>query len=417
MKLIQKINRQYIVSSFLVLVIAGVALFVVLRITVNEEIDEKLTDTCQRIALQNNGNLPEMNFFPIISVQKTNSDSVGESFTDTVLTINTESEEFRQLTAYRIIDGTKYRIIVRESGLESNDLLLSLTLVVLGGFSILLFLLNTLNKYTVTRLWKPFFNNLEKLKSFSLAASTPFNPDMTTIDEFEEMSRVMKELTDRVISDYHSLKKFTGNASHELQTPLAIIRAKTEALLGEENLTSSQIEKIQSVYQSANRLSKINQALLLLTKIENNQFNDHEEISMDELIGRQLNYFSELMIMKELAANYKCDSDWVFTGNRTLTEILINNLLSNAILHNTARGQVYIKLRNHHLSVANTAIEPIVDSQIVFERFYKGAGSGSTGLGLAISKQICTNQGLSISHSVDKHLQVFTVERNQNRQT
>ncbi len=409
MKLIQKVNKQYVIHSFAVLVIAGISLFVILKSIVNEETDEKLVNTFQQIELLIKEKPQTLNVYPIISVEPVLEVLNSYTFSDTTLFVKNEFEEYRQLEGYTIIQNIHYRIIVRELGIESSDLLKSLAFVIILGFSILLLSLYIINKRIAQNIWAPFFENMEKLKQFSIQSLTPFEPTKTDTDEFNEMNRVLKSLTEKVIADYDNLKKFSENASHELQTPLAIIRSKIEALLEENQLSSTQIEKIRTIYQTVNRLSKINRGLILLTKIENRQFSGHEEISLNDIIEAQIESFNELVEIKGLQLNYHCFTDFKMRGDKTLIEMLVNNLYGNAILHNIENGRIIIELDKHFLKFSNTATEKIHHSDRLFERFYKSGTSGSTGLGLAISKQICISFGLHINYVYEDHLHIFKI--------
>lgn len=409
MKLIQNLNRQYITYSFIVLVIVGVALFFTIKSIVDEETDEKLVNTFKQIELLINNNPQTFDLYPVITVKQVAEYSNKRYFTDTTLNVKNEWEEYRQLVGYSTIQNINYKIIVREAGIESDDLMETMVVIIILGFSILLLSLFIINKRIAKKIWSPFFDNLDKLKRFSLQSLIPFKPTKTITDEFNEMNEVLKSLTNKVISDYDNLKKFSENASHELQTPLAIIRSKIEAILEENTLSPSQVEKIQTIYQTVNRLSKINSGLVLLTKIENRQFTGHKEISFNEIIKTQMENFSELIEMKELELNYQCIRDWKITGDKTLIEMLVNNLFGNTILHNTQKGKLIIELDNHLIKLSNTSSSNSLESDKLFERFYKSGTTGSTGLGLAISKQICNSLRLNIAYHFEKPMHFFII--------
>ncbi len=409
MKLVQKINRQYIVYTFIILLLAGISLFFTIKSIIREESDEKLVESYRRIASQLEKTPGDSEWFPMFSVISDSSLASGHHFSDTSLKIRHEFEEYRQLVAYKTIQGRKYKITVRESELESDDLLETLTMVILLSFSGLLMLLFIINRRISKRIWRPFFENLEKLKQFSLQDIVPYNPTISDTDEFNELNHVLKSLTDKVITDYDNLKKFSENASHEIQTPLAIIQSKIEALLDENRLSGNQPDKVKSIYQAVKRLSKINSGLLLLTKIENRQFSELEEINLDRLIKTQIESFNELMVLKQLNFEYICNTEKHIEANKLLVEMLINNLFSNAILHNAEMGQIKIELNVNSLIFSNTGSSNIPDSDRLFERFYKSGTTGSTGLGLSIAKQICLGADWMISYSYRNDLHIFSV--------
>nr|WP_321410489.1 HAMP domain-containing sensor histidine kinase [uncultured Carboxylicivirga sp.] len=409
MKLTQKLNSQYVSYSLAIFIIVGIALFIVLKNIVNEDTDEKLENTFEQIELLISEKPQSLNLYPTINVNQGLEKPFNKYFSDTTLLVNDELEEYRQLIGSVTIENVHYKIIVRELGIESSDLLSTLAVVILIGFLFLILSLYVINKRITQTTWLPFYYNLEKLKQFSLQSSKPFIPTKTDTEEFNEMNIVLKSLTDKVISDYDNLKKFSENASHELQTPLAIIRTKIEAILDENTLSSTQVEKMQSIYQNINRLSKINKGLILLTKIENKQFTGQEEISLNDIIKNQIENFSELIEMKHLVFDYHFQSDWKIKGDKILVEMLVNNLFANSILHNIENGQLIIELDNYLLKFSNSGERIISENEKLFERFYKSGATGSTGLGLAISKQICLSMGLNISYTFENQLHIFKI--------
>ncbi|NJE06811.1 sensor histidine kinase, partial [Thermococcus sp. M36] len=143
--------------------------------------------------------------------------------------------------------------------------------------------------------------------------------------------------------DFNSLKQFTENASHELQTPLAIIRTKFDLLIQAETLTQQQIEALQSANDALQRLSNLNKSLLLLTKIENKQFEEKVTINLKELIENKLIQLSELIQNKNIHVTYSLE-EITINMNSDLAEILLNNLLVNAIKHNVPNGEIIINL-------------------------------------------------------------------------
>jgi signal transduction histidine kinase len=409
MRLIQQINKQYIFFSFIVLILAGASIFFILKLVLDEETDERLAHTFKQIVRQENQYLDEVEVYPIMSVRRNYSNANQRYFSDTLLHVRKKSEKYRQLVDYAERNGIKYKITLREEALESDDLYETLTLIILLSFTSLLVALFIINKRIAQKIWSPFFENLEKLKKFSLQSLNPFTPTETQTDELNEMNVVLKSLTNKVMADYDNLKKFSENASHELQTPLAIIRTKIESILEENALSSTQAEKIQAIYHNINRLSKINKGLILLTKIENKQFTGQEEVSFNDIINAQIENFSELIEMKELEFHYQYRSDWKINGDKILVEMLINNLFGNAILHNSEKGRLIIELDSHLLKFSNSGEEVVAEKERLFERFYKSGATGSTGLGLAITKQICLSLSLKIGYTFENQLHIFKI--------
>jgi signal transduction histidine kinase len=381
-----------------------------IRFVIDEETDENLERIAKIVIEQiENGN-PLTSLEPYISVHPT------EYSIDTAYFFNSifqkgemQGEEYRQFTTIKNIDNETYQIIIREIIVESHELLETISILTIFSLLLLLILLYFANRKISKSVWLVFYKNLEKLKQFSLTDLIPFEPEQSDISEFQELNEVVKSLSEKVIKDYNTLKQFSEDASHELQTPLAVIRSKIESLLDGDLLNEVQSEKMQSIYNSVNKLSRINKGLLLLTKIDNNQFSQSEILDVNRLIETKIEYFNELAEIKGLTFKYNHLSEWQCNANPYLFDILLNNLLSNAITHSNTKGNINITLENNKLILSNPGQRPIENIERLFERFYKESNSNSVGLGLAISKQICYALGLNIACHFEKNTHFFTI--------
>lgn len=410
MKLINKINRKYLWYSFILMLCLSIGIHFSIRFVIDEETDENLERIAKIVIEQiENGN-PLTSLEPYISVHPT------EYSIDTAYFFNSifqkgemQGEEYRQFTTIKNIDNETYQIIIREIIVESHELLETISILSIFSLLLLLILLYFANRKISKSVWLVFYKNLEKLKQFSLTYLIPFEPEQSDISEFQELNEVVKSLSEKVIKDYNTLKQFSEDASHELQTPLAVIRSKIESLLDGDLLNEVQSEKMQSIYNSVNKLSRINKGLLLLTKIDNNQFSQSEILDVNRLIETKIEYFNELAEIKGLTFKYNHLSEWQCNANPYLFDILLNNLLSNAITHSNTKGNINITLENNKLILSNPGQRPIENIERLFERFYKESNSNSVGLGLAISKQICYALGLNIACHFEKNTHFFTI--------
>jgi len=256
------------------------------------------------------------------------------------------------------------------------------------------------NTHVMRKAWMPFYENLQIVKNFSVEESKPIVLEKSSIDEFEELNNSLTRLTDKIISDFNNLKEFTENASHEMQTPLAIMQSKSEMLLQSENLDPEHVQHIRAIYTSVQRLSKLNKTLLLLSKIENKQFTEKESISVNEVIEKHLEIYEDFIEDKKISLNMKSSMEVKINANPLLFDMVISNLISNAIKHNVKGGNITISTTNLFVSVSNSGARPKLDSSSLFERFKKeSSSSNSFGLGLAIVKKVCDNYGWKIMHS------------------
>ncbi|GGA90538.1 sensor histidine kinase [Puia dinghuensis] len=245
------------------------------------------------------------------------------------------------------------------------------------------------NRILLRRLWRPFYDALHAMRNLQLGDARNLHFPITTTEEFRYMNESLGLAARKAGEDYLLLKEFTENASHELQTPLSIIRSKLEVLIQDEDLTPKQSEVVSSVFASLKKLSRLNQSLLLLTKIGNQQFHHTEKIDLKERMEDLLPQFRELWSANNIAASWELEASSI-EASPDLIDVLLNNLLSNAGNHNVGGGLIRIQLQPNKLTIGNTSPSSALDPKRIFTRFYKGpSNNGNNGLGLSIVKEIC----------------------------
>ena len=210
--------------------------------------------------------------------------------------------------------------------------------------------------------------------------------------------------------DYVNLKEFTGNISHEIQTPLTIIRLKCELLLQSMPLKNSQAELIRDIQKTNSRLSKLNKTLVLLTKIDNEQFTQKERISIDEVIKSHLEDFTSLTKVRNIDLKYLMTADIPLIADPMLIDVLVVNLIKNAVLHNIENGEIIIEVNGKELTISNTGEETDLSNKNILNRYTKlNSKSDSLGLGLSLVKKICDLYDFTISYRYLNKLHVFII--------
>ena len=405
MKLIAKYNRVNIPITITVLLISSIAYYFILHHVLLRQVDKDLRIEQQEIIhhIKADGTLPETSNYKDqqIEFQPTTLTNFKEKFSTQSVYNKKEDEEepFRRIDFLVTQNGQSYIATVKKSEQETEDivrLILMITFLVIASLLVILFVAN---RFLLGKLWEPFNYTLSQLKQFNLSSKNQITLQPTNVDEFVELNNTAILLTQKVKNDYESLKSFTGNASHEIQTPLAIIKNKIELLSQSEHLDKSQINIIHGLNNAASRLSRLNQSLLLLTKIENRQFNDKEKINLSEVLQNCIENFREVAELKSIAIEKNIKEIVTVEMNDSLADILISNIILNAIKHNFPGGNITILLSQDVLVVKNTGDEPKIKTTELFERFKKEATSPeSLGLGLSIVKSICDIYGFDVSY-------------------
>ena len=330
------------------------------------------------------------------------------NYVDTLIydIIDDKYQPYLQLTVNRKIGKTYYWIIASKSLIQTELLVTEIFQTMLYVFVGLLAALIGLNLLVSRNLWTPFTNTLFKLKSYQLGMSEALEFESTTTHEFLELNTILGRMTDKIRMDYSSLKEFTENASHEIQTPLAIVKSKAEMLMQSDNLDEQQFKYVKTIYNSSLRLSKLNQGLLLLAKIENQQYVSLEDIDINLLVKNNFEYFQEMVDLRKLIVITEFTGKNLVRMNSNLAQVLIGNLLKNAIRHADEGGQLRIQATDTQVIFSNSGKRIVHENFNMFEKFQK-SNSDSLGLGLAIVKKICDYYQIKIQYSFHDEVHNF----------
>lgn len=414
MKLLNKTSIYYLLFAVPVFAVCSILIYYFISIEIKDELDENLwKEKIQTEQKMLKGIEPASLAGDDLLITKINQPAdKGASYSDTLL-FNASDEEilpFRVLCTGTNIKGQNYSLIIRRSYVESDDLISSILIPIVILFMVLLIGILFINYWISKKIWLPFYETIEQLNFFDLGTSAKLQLTPTNIIEFKRLQQSLNIMTQKAHTDYLKQKEFTENASHEIQTPLAIIQNKLELLIQSNKLGSEEMELISGIYDAASRLSHLNKTLLLLTKIENNQFTDNSSIEIKKEIEKSIAQFSEQAEHKKISIKTDLQDGTIVNMNITLCEMLLNNLLANAIRHNAAGGHIEIELKNKHLRISNSGNEPNIKSAMLFERFKKDSNSqDSIGLGLSIVKSICSLYSLTIEHAYQDGRHTFTI--------
>jgi signal transduction histidine kinase len=319
-----------------------------------------------------------------------------------------DDESGRGLISSVTVGDKYYQILIVESKVETEDLIKIIFVITIAVILLLLLILFVTNRLILSRLWQPFHNLLKELRLFNVADSKDI-PDLELkVDEFKELNEAIISMSSRVKSDYKDLKTFTENASHELLTPIAVINSKLDTLIQTENFSPQQSKLLNDLYSAVSRLTRLNQSLLLLVKIEHQVVEGVEQINLKIAIQDMLIQFEEIFLDKELKVSSEL-VDKELQANPYLIDILLNNLLGNAIRHNYKGGEINIKLTHKQLVIENTGENTTLQNEQIFTRFHKSSHSEGSGLGLTISRQICENLGYTLGYTFEQSYHIFRV--------
>jgi signal transduction histidine kinase len=404
MKLLTKYSRIDLLSSVVIFLLASIAFYILLHFVLIDQVDEDLKIEEHEIEMyvEKFGRLPEA--MPvkdqIIYYHPVDKHTKERTFSNITRDESYKNKKgsFRQLKFFIAVKEQWYQAFVEKSLEETEDISRSIIIISLATIITMLAAGFIINRLLLRKLWRPFYTSLSLMKEFRLGQAQHISFRETNIDEFNDLNKTLEQSIRSAEREYQQLKEFTENASHELQTPLAVVRSKMDVLIQDEKLSESQSYLVQSAYEAIQKLARLNQSMLLLNKIENRQFSETSNIDMKQLIEQKLIYFKELLGVKNIAASAKLQNV-VKKMNLSLAEILLNNLFSNAIRYTQEGGEINIMLSASSMIFSNTAENGPLDKTKLFNRFYKGEQSlDNHGLGLSIVKQICSVSGYLIEY-------------------
>ncbi|MDP4278261.1 MAG: HAMP domain-containing sensor histidine kinase [Bacteroidota bacterium] len=408
MKLLSIINRYYLISLLLFFILAGFLLFYAFSFYLNEENDEQLNaesihlvkeiqhlDTLNTASPHLLNNVFVEKVSPGLRIKPVLFDSLLYDEVDKVMA------PFRIIRFVAQTKKANYLITMNVAKLETGDIINSIFLSLILAFALLCLLFYVSNRYLNKKIWSPFLETITAIKTLNINdrdISLKFSA--TQIEEFSELNHSLQKMVEQIESDYLRMKEFSENAAHELQTPLSIIRSKLESLLQSKNLNNEDAQLINQALESTVRLSKLNQSLLLLTKIENHQYEQKQAVSFSMIFDNYLELYNEMILESGLHIQLNKHEAFVYQINPVLADLLISNLLSNAIRHNIQQGEVIINIEKDRFEIINTGEEPTCSTDLLFNRFKKGTNSPEhLGLGLALVKSIVETSGLQITYS------------------
>lgn len=400
MKLITKTYLLSIAWMLPLVVVGSIFGFFVIKYILYEEADEFLTYEMNRIVTYHStyNDLPD--FHKVASIIEGVSHPVPV-FKDTLLLEPADNEmvPYRELHFSINHKGTDFTLVLRHLLPGEDDVLQGTVIIIVGLMLLFAATLVVVLKTISTKVWTPFYVALKTLTQYKIVQQVPTFPS-TDIQEFELLNTTIDELLKKIAGDYQRTKEFNENASHELQTHLAIIRANAEQLLNQQSNAEGQTDKLSAILNATLKLSQAQKSLLLLSKIGNQEYCNPVNVDFDIVLSQALSLFDEVIALRAISLSVRllpCRQ----VIDAGLADILVNNLIKNAVKHNVANGFINVELTEKHLVIANSGQPYSGDPAQLMARFAKGK-DGNLGIGLAIVKQICDLHGYKIVYSISE---------------
>ena len=420
MKLIYKVTLRLALILLPIITLWAVIFYYTMVEEINDEADDSLVEYAETIIrrqlvgyplpLPGNGSNNSYTIEPLDSGVQVEP---YMTFHDEMVYIpeQKDTEPARVLTTVFMDDNDiMYRLQVAMPTFERDDLRNAIFWYVLVLYALLLLVILLATSAIFYRSMGPLYRLLGWFDRYTPGKRPSAVPECDVI-EFQKLGQAAYLAVNRAEEYSEQQKQFIGNASHELQTPLAVIGNRIEWLVDNTALNEEQYAELSKIQRTLGRLVRMNRTLLLLTKIDNGQFPEVADVDIAALVNREIGLYDEIYSHKEVKSNVQVCGPCVVSMNEALADTLVGNLLKNAYLHSPEGATVSVQVDAGKIVVSNSGDAPL-DAERVFNRFYHGGKSGSTGLGLALVSSICRYYNFKVGYRFEDNQHRFTVEWN-----
>lgn len=309
------------------------------------------------------------------------------------------------------------RLVIRTSTVEEDELIYDLTTALIVLYILLVLSIIAVNGYLLNKAMRPFYQILDKLKKYQFGIPFSQEKQKYKITEFEELNVEINEMIERNELVFYQQKQFIENASHELQTPLAIVINKIDLMIQNDDLDKKNLNFLTEVKNDLRRMVGLNKSLLMLSRIENSQFNKTSDVNFNTMITQLVQSYEDFIAFKKIEISIIEKGQFIADFNQDLADILLSNLLKNAIKYNHQEGTLNIIVENNRIIFQNSGSNEPLDKSRIFNRFYKqGSDHTSTGLGLSIIKTIIKQYpGWDIHYEYGDQMHYFILTKNKGR--
>lgn len=423
MKLIYHIIIRLSIVLSVVLTIWATMFYFAIIDEVNDEVDDSLEDYSEQII---------MRFLAGEEIPSKNSNSNNQyylskvtseyaqrkphiSYIDSMVYIpmKRETEPARILTTiYKDLSGTYYELVVSTPTIEKEDLKEAILFWIVFLYVSLLLIIIAINIWVYKMSTRPLYRLLTWMDRYEVGGNNTGLQNETAIIEFKKLNEAAIRNMKRAEEVFEAQKQFIGNASHEIQTPLAVCRNRVENLMEDESLSENQLNELAKTHQTLEYITKLNKTLLLLSKIDNKQFIEKSEIEFNTIITKFIQDYKEAYAYLNITITISETSMFKINMNEILASILINNLIKNAYIHNIKDGKICIEVTPSKLIFKNSGQDFALNTHLIFERFYQGnKKEASIGLGLSLVKSICNLENLTCNYHFKDSFHCFEIAR------
>lgn len=421
MKLIYRISLRLSLVLLPLIALWAVVFYFTMVDEINDEVDDALEDYSELIVIRmlSGELLPRMNegsnnSYTIAPVDENYAAThPGIDYYDAEVYIpeKEETEPARFLvTIFQDGNGQFYELKVATPTFEKDELLETILWWVVWLYLLLLITAVGTTMWIFHNSMRPLYALLHWLDGYVPGHKTVPVPNNTSITEFRRLNTAAQQAVDRSEELLEQQKQFIGNASHELQTPLAVLGGRMEYMLDHAGLDEQTMGEVIQMQRTLGHIVRLNKTLLLLAKIDNGQFPENTDVDISAMIREQKELYDDIYEERDIRCDMHLTGSFLVRMNESLASVLVSNLIRNAYVHSEAGARIDIRIEGRTLTVSNDGVTPL-DGKHIFERFYQGSKrEGSTGLGLALVKAVADSYGLCVGYRFGEEQHIFSVE-------
>lgn len=421
MKLIYRISLRLSLVLLPLIALWAVVFYFTMLDEINDEVDDALEDYSELIVIRmlSGELLPRMNegsnnSYTIAPVDENYAAThPGIDYYDAEVYIpeKEETEPARFLvTIFQDGNGQFYELKVATPTFEKDELLETILWWVVWLYLLLLITVVGTTMWIFHNSMRPLYALLHWLDGYVPGHKTVPVPNNTSITEFRRLNTAAQQAVDRSEELLEQQKQFIGNASHELQTPLAVLGGRMEYMLDHAGLDEQTMGEVIQMQRTLGHIVRLNKTLLLLAKIDNGQFPENTDVDISAMIREQKELYDDIYEERDIRCDMHLTGSFLVRMNESLASVLVSNLIRNAYVHSEAGARIDIRIEGRTLTVSNDGVTPL-DGKHIFERFYQGSKrEGSTGLGLALVKAVADSYGLCVGYRFGEEQHIFSVE-------
>ncbi len=410
MKLLHYTNALLTALIFLLLGVWGVFFFYAIHYEIMDETDDMLMSyreifvkkALRDTTLLNDYYDTTFDRYTIRMISDEEAEVYREVFLDDEVYFP-EYDEHVPVRVYKSIflagDNHFYELEISMSTMERDDMIETLFVFLITLYVLLLVCIIVGNRLILKKSFKPLTRLLAWLDAVVPGAQIPPLDNKTAIWEFRQLNTAAYNMGRRSLEAHEQQKQFIENASHELQTPLAIALNKIELISQEEGIPESQLRELGDIHRVLSRAVRLNKSLLLLSRIENKQFPEEKAIDLGMLVRELSEDLSDVYESKKIDFQIEGKASFIVQMNDTLAQVLILNLLKNAFSHTPAGGCITVVINDSTLMFKNSGDVPLETDKIFNRFFHTSKNQDSVGLGLSVVKSVCLHYHIDLSYS------------------